>query len=314
MSAGHVASDASVSSDGLRALAAPVVVLPPGLDAALEASRRAVKSGRLLWREGQLADAYLHVTDGLATLAAAWGDATGLTPDRMPELAATPRSALREAGYRHAAELERVLRALAQLPPPRADGDYGPAHERLFESAWAEAARLSTFTAHLLRTPAEQRRRWLARAAMLLVALAAFVGITVRIRAQPLVTASAVYSSDAPAAYAVDGVDATEWLLPNGVTGWLDLQFRGPRRVRGVHLRNAHNRHWLDRGARSFRVTAYAGAQAVATAEGEFEALSPNAPTRDVALDARGVTRLRVEVLSTYGAGGGLAEVTVRGP
>ncbi|HVY45603.1 MAG TPA: hypothetical protein VHB21_06970 [Minicystis sp.] len=39
----------------------------------------------MLWREGQLADAYLHVTGGLATLAAAWGET---------------RAALRDAGYR----------------------------------------------------------------------------------------------------------------------------------------------------------------------------------------------------------------------
>jgi hypothetical protein len=60
-------------------------------------------------------------------------------------------------------------------------------------------------------------------------------------------------------------------------------------------------------------VTACAGADAVATPEGELEPLSPDAPARDVPLDARGVTRVRVEVLSTYGVGGGLAEVTVRG-
>jgi hypothetical protein len=132
------------------------------------------------------------------------------------------RAALRDAGYRHTAELDRVLQGVAQVPPPRADGDYGPAHERLFESAWAEAARLSAFTAaHLLRTPAQRRRRRLARAALPLAALAAFVAVTAAIRAQPLVSASAVYSSEAPAAYAVDGVAATEWLLPTGrPAGW----------------------------------------------------------------------------------------------
>jgi hypothetical protein len=173
------------------------------------------------------------------------------------------------------------------------------------------AERLAAFTARRLRSPAQRRARARRRLAIGLLGAAALAVVGISIWRRPLVSASAVYSTQFPASQAADGLTATEWLLPDGQTGWLELGFRAPRDLRQVRLHNAHNRTYNDRATRRFRVTAFAGVRPLASAEDEFDGIISSDPERRVALGARGVTRVRVEILSHFGRGAGLAEVDV---
>jgi hypothetical protein len=267
----------------------------PDLARALETAQARLQSARLLWRGGRLADAYAYGAQGLRALASGWGDGGSLAA----------------AGYRELAELEQTLATIAVLPAPGSDTDFGRAHQRGLERACAAAEQLAAFTSRRLRSPAQRRARVRRRLSIGLLAAAALAITGLRLWRHPVVSASAVYSAEFPASQAADGIAATEWLLPGGRTGWLELGFRSPRQVRGVRLLNSHNRSYRDRATRRFRVTAFAGLRSLASAEGELEAIGTSTTERRIALEAGGVTRIRVEILSYFGAGGGLAEVEV---
>lgn len=110
-----------------------------------------------------------------------------------------------------------------------------------------------------------------------------------------------------------DGRPGTEWHLPDGELGWLDLRFDEPRNVAYVRLLNARNDPHHDRAARRIALTAYREDEIVAATgpvwlpvrwDGEWNWSS-------LELEAPGVDRLRVEVLEHHGVSGGLAEVQV---
>jgi hypothetical protein len=181
-----------------------------------------------------------------------------------------------------------------------------------FEPIWGEIEHLSRFTARRL-TPAPIRRRARVRLALALAALLVVAAVfALRVKNRPWVVASGTFSVNHPAAYAVDGSEGTEWLLPETTPGWIDLTFKSPRKVREVRLLNAHNQYNMDRASQNVRVTAYSEQGALASAEGAFAKLTDERSALDLKLNASGVTRLRVEVLSFFSRGGGLAEVEVR--
>jgi len=71
-------------------------------------------------------------------------------------------------------------------------------------------------------------------------------------------------------ANAADGDEATEWVLPDGVPGWLRVCFRDPREVHAVRLLNSFNPPWKDRGTREFWLSGIRGGRVVAEAQGTF--------------------------------------------
>ena len=130
-------------------------------------------------------------------------------------------------------------------------------------------------------------------------------------RARPKVVASVSYDGPFPPEHAVDLLEATEWLLPDNTTGWLDLIFKAPRTVRSVTLVNCHNGAFADRSTEKVRVTAFSNDRAVATVDGAFAAPSGERSDLKLPLSAKDVTRVHVEVLSVFRRGGGFAEVEV---
>jgi hypothetical protein len=130
-----------------------------------------------------------------------------------------------------------------------------------------------------------------------------------RLWGRPVVSASGVYSTDHTAANAFDGLDATEWLLPDRQVGWLDIRFASSRKLRRVRLLNSHNIYFMDRAAERVKVTAYGKRGPIATAQGRFAKINGKRSPLDLSLSADAAVRIRVEVLSYFGSGGGLAEV-----
>src|SRR5204863_7138273 len=64
------------------------------------------------------------------------------------------------------------------------------------------------------------------------------------------VHSSADYSVEFSAHNAIDGLVATEWLLPGGSTGYLDVLLPRRRAVHDVVIVNSHNRRYTDRATK----------------------------------------------------------------
>jgi hypothetical protein len=112
-----------------------------------------------------------------------------------------------------------------------------------------------------------------------------------------------------PPANAVDGDANTEWILPLGFPGWIDVHFERPRALRAVRLLNAHNRTHNDLASRDYRVEVFAGGRMVGGAQGAFSGINPAGSWARHPIAARGVTRVRVWVDTFHGAAGGLGEI-----
>ena len=202
--------------------------------------------------------------------------------------------------------LEALCSEGAALGSPLLPREVTPAHrdfmQRLASRRRAAVARLRGRTFGL-------RQRWALAAAVAVVAVATALLLT---RNQPAARASVSYSSVFPARNVVDGVTNTEWLLPDGKSGWLEVVFPRPRQVESVRVFNSHNRPYLDRAAKTVKLEAFAKERLVASASREFPAIAEESEPLTVPLSAREVTHVRITVESFYGLGGGLAEVEVR--
>lgn len=291
------------------------------LSQAIHRARRALDSGRALFRENLVPECHSHLKTALTTLLAAWASgASGETSTTTDPRAQAEHAiaALESAGYPGGEHLRAVILAseattdsLAQPARKRTAG--GPeGHRPDLEVSWGEIERLYRFTVRRLDPPLGRQRKRLAAAAVAGFLLVLLVVVVWRLWGRPVATASAVYSSHHPAANAIDGLLATEWLLPDDTPGWLQISYHSPRAVHAVRLLNAHNIHFQDRAAENVRVTAYCEHQAVASAEGRFAQIVADRSPLDLDLRADCVTHLRVEVLSYFKTGGGLAEVEVR--
>jgi len=271
-------------------------------------ARRAITSCRALWREGLMPESEVFVAEALGLLVGAWvpEDAAASAPAPREEAAL---AALERARYR---TLGRLKEALAATHDTKRGSDAPAAKLGAgFETIAAEVEHLYAFTVRRLAPPLTVRQRRL-RLGLALGAAALFVGVLVwRLWLRPHATASAVYSPKYPASQAIDGMDATEWLLPDRTLGWLELRFPS-RKVRKVALVNAYNAYYKDRGAERVTVTAYGPKGKLASTQGRFAKLSGDRKPLVLSLNADGVTRLRVEVQSYFAMGGGLAEVDVR--
>lgn len=137
------------------------------------------------------------------------------------------------------------------------------------------------------------------------------VALSSRLWGRPHARASSIISAPHSAANTIDGLEATEWLLPDATPGWVDVMFHSARAVHGITLVNAHNVFYLDRAAQAVRVTAFTERGKAASVEGSFARLTQDRSTIELPLRAEGVIRVRVDVLTYFNRGGGLAQIEV---
>jgi hypothetical protein len=279
--------------------------------AALHEAQRALAAGEALWRGGLVPEAHAAMASTLRATLRAWAAANvPEEPSGAETRSDQTLAALAAAGYRDVDRLRAALAATGGAdattapPAPRAEADV--------EWIWAEVERLLRFVSRRLRSARARKRARIRGGAVAGAAILLALVLGVRMWGRPRVRASDRFGPEYPASYAVDGIESTEWLLPDRAEGWLDVTFRSARRVRRVVLVNSHNRNHLDRAAERVRVTAYSDQGQVGAAEGTFPAPKAERSALELPLDARNVTSLRIEVLSYFGLGGGLAEVEVR--
>jgi hypothetical protein len=277
--------------------------LKAGTDESVSAARRAVAAGGALFRDGLIAEAHAAVSLALERLLLAWSRKTeAKTAEDTPAQSAF--DALAAAGY---PRLERLKAAHETATAPSSNDV-----SMDVEWVWAETERLLSFTARARKSPAERKRQrvLLAVAAGALVIVGLLTAFRIWVR--PRVVASDAYGPGMPGSFAFDGLETTEWVLPDGKAGWLDIMFRFPRSITAVTIVNGHNRHYLDRASAHVRVEAFTGDRSLASGEARFSKVTPERSAQDVALTATGVTRVRVEVLAWHGVSGALAEIELR--
>jgi hypothetical protein len=125
------------------------------------------------------------------------------------------------------------------------------------------------------------------------------------------VTATASYdqSVHGPAS-ALDGDRNTEWLLPTGTLGTLEIKLK-PQRVRHVRVRNASNGSYADRATHDFHIELWREGKLLLKAPGTFPRFETAPGWTAVATDARAkVDTLKFVVDSYHKSGGGLAEIS----
>jgi hypothetical protein len=271
----------------------------------LARGRQKALAAETLWGHEQCAEAVAlrrgALDEALAAARLLAGDGAPWT-DALPALPAAEAAALAESE-----------RALAGEALPAFDAQFGPAED----ARYAALGRLhATVDRALAVRAAPVEPPGVGRFAPLAVVLAMLAGggavlarHALREERAAAASASLEVAPGFPPGKAIDGDPATEWLLPHGQPGWIDVTVRRPRRLRAVKILNAHNRGFNDLASREYRVEAFAGERLVGSARGVFAAINPAGEWARHPIAAEGVTRVRVWVDSFHGATGGLGEI-----
>jgi hypothetical protein len=274
----------------------------------VEAARRQ-RAARHLWLDGQTAEGYALAVEAFGGFVRGLSEAAGVESETISEL---PEIELKLGSLSDADSARLACATLAQahaLEVPTSDAEFTSAHALILERIWQSQLRLQRGVERLLGMAPP--RRGLVMALLLGAGLVAAI-VALASDSPPRTRASASYSDEYGPHQAVDGIEATEWLLPDGKSGWLELMLKRPKAVSRVELRNCHNRSYNDRATRKFKIEIFDGERLRAAVEGEYEKFDPEPSWRVIAVPLGRTTRIRVLVLSHFGTGGGLAEVRLR--
>jgi hypothetical protein len=177
-----------------------------------------------------------------------------------------------------------------------------------------ETRRLAGRVYARVRKMMRRRRIVIARRFGLLAIMIGFiavgrVGLTLHDRVEVL--SSGIYGPAFDADQAVDGNAVTEWLAPDNQSAWLELRFAPPIEVIAVRVTNAHNPPFNDRAVKDLDVELYRKNQLLLRTQSTFTQIDPTPSARNIPIEAKGVTRLRLVARSFHGRGAGLAEIEV---
>lgn len=280
---------------------------------ALRRSARQASAADTLWACGRRAEA-------LRLAAAAFGVA----------LEAHRRGEASLAGIIADKERRRIEAAAdaVKLPLPLLEDELEDMHTRLFE-AWRRAREVleGALVERSVEAAAVRRERRLSWIAAVLFGLGAallgawtwaFLPEAIEVRASGYRVLQTVQTW--PPENIIDRDEMTYWHLPPGETGMIELRFGEPRDVRAVRLLNAHDLHAdnenrkdrrrFGHASRDIVIRAFAGDRLIAEAEATL-AQVVDWRRETIEIEAPGADRIRIEVTSFYGEGGGLAEVEV---
>jgi hypothetical protein len=158
-----------------------------------------------------------------------------------------------------------------------------------------------------------RRLRW--RRTLRVAAACLFVLLVVRLvrsRERTVAAASATFHHDVPE-FVLDHDVRTNWALPNGQLGWIELRFTRPKAVKSLHV-VANNPPYHNRGAKEVHVTGYMGDGSVMEKDFTFPAPPDGSDVvwSDVPLAGEQCDRVRIEVKSFAGLSASFAEIEAR--
>lgn len=197
---------------------------------------------------------------------------------------------------------------------PLLDDEITKEHAGRFREMLAEHTRLCRDHAELAHDRKEiaSKRRMRAIGAIAgAFAAVALIYLVVRTPRTLKATASGMYDGRYDPINATDGNESTDWLLPDRVTGWIEVQVLPPRNLSRVKLLNARNVPYNDRATNEFRVEAFSNGKVVKSADGKFDGFAPEPVWRTIELGGQRVDRIRIEVKSFHLSGGGFGEIEV---
>jgi hypothetical protein len=187
-----------------------------------------------------------------------------------------------------------------------------PKHGEAFDAITTLSTSLSDRASPLLRTPIELRGLRVFRMGITSLFVVLILGYAMHrlLRLRIDASASEALNADAQANHVVDDDTATEWLLPDNTTGWVDLRLRKRRHVHALRIMNAKNDDKPLRATRAYRIELFADNNLAQTLDGTLVPESQEWVTVPTNPDPL-VERVRFTVKSWAGAGGGLAEIEV---
>ncbi|MCB9598038.1 MAG: hypothetical protein H6719_35305 [Sandaracinaceae bacterium] len=205
-------------------------------------------------------------------------------------------------------------RALADDLRRSRDDARAPAYaDARYFRALATRRRLDEALALAASTERQLQRSSRARVALSILGLVVAVVVTVVPFPQlprMHVTASGQWAFDAHFPRdAVDGDEETEWQTPNHQPGWLEVRVDPPVDVTRVRLLNGHNGRFGDRGCARALVSLYRRGELQRTLEFHWPTIQTAPVWQELPVQAMGIDKIRVDVVSHHGVGAALAEI-----
>jgi len=212
------------------------------------------------------------------------------------------------AGDRRSEELEPI-----ELPVH--DEDVREEHDHRFHQLVERQKTLQQELADVALDDRTRGQRRLLRGATVVSLAFAFALVAWWWSARTVLTAeaSSQVSERSSAANAVDGVESTQWVLPDKTVGYLDVKVSPAQRLVSVTMMNGWDPP--SSAVRAFRLEAYDGATLLKSQDGELlqqpgGGAKPSWTTVPFVVDHK-VNRVRIVVKSTYERAGALAVVRI---
>jgi hypothetical protein len=261
----------------------------------LRLARQRFDAADLLWSGGVTAEALGLVGRGLASCEAVLG---------RVEIPAPVAERVRAAA-----------RQLASQPAAELDADVTPGHHDAYRASLAAFRKLTAVATPLAWSARERLEARVLRIGAVALVVVACIGLGVwkiRQAARPRVSASAFWDVSFQPERAADGDEASEWLLPDGAQGWIELEWPKAKRSKGLRLLNGRNANDPPRAIHELHVDATLADGTARGFDASFDTYSVTPVWKRV--DFGGsleVKRVRITVKSWHGRGASLAEVVL---
>jgi hypothetical protein len=212
------------------------------------------------------------------------------------------------------AETEKLATRAAEANIPERDAEVVADHLILFDDIARAHRRIARTIAPYVsddrRVRHQRVRRW-ATSFVVALASALFLALVVQAQFRTRAVASAAYDTKHEAGNVLDANIDSEWQLPNGQLGWLDMLLSPRRTVHRVRIVNGHNSIYNDRAVKEWTIELYSKGRLVASKDGSFDFTeTPGWTTIDFG-SVGGVERVHIVVKSFHHGGAAIGEVRV---
>jgi hypothetical protein len=284
------------------------------LAAQLQRAQQKLESARLLWAHEQYVEGLRLAEESVGEALRAAELGTGVVEGVPHQSAGTVRppwgDVLSELGASQDELDEAVIASGGPMGArPNFNAELRPESRRYFRQATRVADSVLERLQPLVSPPRKiVVARWVRVVGTLAVVAAGlftFVSIWTAVDVRP----SASFSEDLHGPKnLVDGKTKTEWLLPNGVSGWVDVSFR-PRKLNKIAVMNAHNLPYSDRGTQDFRIELYRDKKQVFTSKQKFPKFDEKEVWITVPVPGIEADTIKLVIESHHKHGGGFAEL-----